>query len=65
MVDPNRIKVGVLGCGTISEIYFSVKTFDILEVVACADIVRQNAEVKATKFNIAKVYNNEDAMMAG
>ena len=33
-------KVGIIGCGNISGIYFSAKQkFPILDIVACADLV--------------------------
>ncbi|HLH74141.1 MAG TPA: Gfo/Idh/MocA family oxidoreductase [Chloroflexota bacterium] len=51
----SKIKVGVIGCGTISGIYFqNMKTFDILDVVACADIDLERAKARATEFGIPK-----------
>jgi len=35
----NPTKVGIIGCGNISGIYFQAgKTFDILDIVGCADL---------------------------
>ncbi|MCX6992905.1 MAG: Gfo/Idh/MocA family oxidoreductase [Kiritimatiellaeota bacterium] len=43
-----RMKIGVIGCGAISGIYFTAsKVLGILDIVACADIVRERAEAKA------------------
>ena len=48
-------KVGLVGCGNISGIYFEAgRTFEVLEIVACADIVRERAEAKAREHNIPK-----------
>lgn len=44
----NRIRVGIIGCGNISQVYFdSVKAFDVLECVACADLNMDVARAKA------------------
>ena len=53
----NPVKVGVIGCGSISGIYLErmQKTFEILEVVACADLVKERAEAKAAEWNVSKV----------
>ena len=42
-----KVKVGIVGCGNISGIYFDrMKTkFDILEVAACADLVPEKAKL--------------------
>ncbi|PIV53932.1 MAG: oxidoreductase, partial [Elusimicrobia bacterium CG02_land_8_20_14_3_00_37_13] len=35
-----RLKVGIIGCGNISGIYFTnCKKFENLEVAACADLI--------------------------
>lgn len=48
-----KVKVGIIGCGNISGIYFkSGQTFDILDVVACADLISERAKAKADEFNI-------------
>ena len=51
----NKIKVGVIGCGNISSIYFKVmQTFNILEVAACSDLMMERAKASAQKFKIPK-----------
>ena len=41
-------KIGIIGCGNISDIYFqAAKTFEILDIVACADLIHERAEAKA------------------
>lgn len=49
-----KVKVGIIGCGNISGIYLEncTQTFEILEVVACADLVHERAEAKAEEFGI-------------
>ena len=45
-----KTKVGIIGCGNICGIYFqSGKTFDILEIAACADLLMERAEAKANE----------------
>ena len=45
----DTVKVGVVGCGDISPVYFKNmrEVFEILEVTACADIVHERAEAAA------------------
>lgn len=43
-------KVGIIGCGNICGIYFQAgKTFDILDIKACADLIHERAEGKANE----------------
>ncbi|MBN1899844.1 Gfo/Idh/MocA family oxidoreductase [Candidatus Sumerlaeota bacterium] len=50
-----KIKYGIIGCGNISGIYFQAsRTFEILEVAACADIIQEKAEAKAKEWNAPK-----------
>ncbi|NLF40466.1 Gfo/Idh/MocA family oxidoreductase [bacterium] len=52
----DKTKIGIIGCGNISGIYLKNCTaFRNLEVVACADMVREKAEAKAREFNIPRV----------
>ena len=47
------VRVGIIGCGNISDIYFqNAKTFDILEVAACADLILDRAKEKAEKHGV-------------
>ncbi|WP_445491687.1 Gfo/Idh/MocA family protein [Niallia sp. 03133] len=48
-----RVKVGIIGCGTICPIYFEAgKKFDILDIVACADIDEEKARLRAEQFQV-------------
>jgi len=50
---PEKTKIGIVGCGNISGVYFQAgKRFEILEIVACADIVMEKARAKAQEFGI-------------
>ncbi len=49
-------KVGIIGCGNISGIYFGTKAkFPVLDIVACADIVPARAEAAAQEYGIEAV----------
>lgn len=49
-------KVGIIGCGAISGIYFQAgRTFEMLDIVACADLIRERAEAKAKEFGCKAV----------
>ena len=58
MAKPAR--AGIIGCGNISGIYFQAgRTFEILDIVACADLVRERAEAKAAEFGCKAVTVDE------
>ncbi|MEC7230035.1 MAG: Gfo/Idh/MocA family oxidoreductase [Verrucomicrobiota bacterium] len=44
----DRIGVGIIGCGKISQAYFDgAKTFKVLKILACADLNEATAQAKA------------------
>jgi predicted dehydrogenase len=50
-----QTKIGVIGCGNISGIYFKAgQTFRNLEIAACADLDLDRARAKAEEFKIPK-----------
>jgi predicted dehydrogenase len=58
-----KVKVGLVGCGVISDIYIeNSKKFRSYEIVACADLVRSKAEEKAKKYGIPRVCSVEEIM---
>ncbi len=59
-----RVKVGVIGCGRISGIYLQncTRTFDSLEVLACADLVPELAEQRAREFDIPMACSVEELL---
>lgn len=57
-----KIGVGIIGCGNISQTYFNgAKLFEVLEIVACADIHTAAAEAKA-KENGCKVQTVDELL---
>ena len=51
-----KIPIGIIGCGTISSTYLkAARLFDILQVVACADIDMERARRQAEKYDVPKV----------
>jgi predicted dehydrogenase len=56
-------KVGIIGCGNISGAYFEAgNTFDVLDIVACADIIHDRARAKATEYHIPKACSVEELL---
>ena len=54
------VKVGIIGCGNISDIYCQAgRTFEAIDVVACADLLPERAEAKALEHGIAKALTPE------
>ena len=50
----DKVKVGIIGCGNISQIYLANCTrYENLQVVACADLDVQRAQQRADEFGIA------------
>jgi predicted dehydrogenase len=60
----NKVKVGVVGCGNISGIYFEnlTKTFVNTEVYACADLIEERAREAAAKYSIPHVLTTEELL---
>jgi predicted dehydrogenase len=62
MNDP-RAKIGVVGCGNISGIYLQAgDTFEILEIVACADLVVERAREQAAKYGVPRACTTEELL---
>jgi predicted dehydrogenase len=60
-----KVKVGVIGCGQISGIYLQncTQTFNqILEVVACADLVPELARKRAEEFGVPRACTVEELL---
>lgn len=57
------VKVGIIGCGTISGIYCEAgKRFDILDIVACADLDVERAKARAAEYGIPKAYTVDELL---
>lgn len=59
-----KVKVGIVGCGNISGIYFENLngTFVNTEVFACADLDRERAETAAAKYAVPHVWTTEELL---
>jgi len=59
----DKIKIGLIGCGYISNTYFrNSKKFEIMDIAACADLVPERAKEKAKEYNIQKVYTLDEIL---
>src|SRR5689334_10370891 len=59
----NKTKIGIVGCGNISGTYLRVaKTFDILDVVACADAIPELAKAKAAEYGVPCVLSVDELL---
>jgi predicted dehydrogenase len=57
------IKIGLIGCGTISKVYLEVsRTLEALDVAACADLLPERAKAKAEEFNVPKACSVQDLL---
>ncbi|WP_031539173.1 Gfo/Idh/MocA family protein [Bacillus sp. MB2021] len=58
-----KLKIGIIGCGNISSIYMeNCPKFPHLELVACADLDVQRAQLQAEKFGIPNAYSVEELL---
>lgn len=49
------VKCGIIGCGNICDIYFKAgRRFEHIEIVACADLIKDRAKAKAKEHGIPK-----------
>ena len=56
------MKVGLVGCGNISEVYFNCqKIFNNFKITTCADINQESADKSAKEHNV-KVQENDELM---
>ncbi len=58
-----KTSIGIIGCGNISSIYLGApRLFDILQVVACADIDIERARSQAEKYGVPKACTVEELL---
>jgi predicted dehydrogenase len=63
---PKRIKVGVIGCGSVSGVYLPhLLKCPYVELVSACDIIPERAAQRAKKFNIPHHYPHIDKMLSG
>ena len=61
-----RIRVGVIGCGSVSGRYFpDLKVCPYAEVVSACDIIPERAEQRAKEFQVLNHYPHISQMLAG
>lgn len=60
----DKIKIGIVGCGNISQIYFTNLTslFRNTQVYACCDLVAERAQKKAAEFNVPHIMTLEEML---
>jgi hypothetical protein len=64
-INREKIRVGHIGCGSVSGAYLPVMTkHPHIEVVSVCDIVPERARKRAEQFKVPNVYPNIDAMLA-
>jgi predicted dehydrogenase len=56
------VRVGILGCGHVSEQYFRGCRQGSLELVACADLDRNRAEQKAAEYSVPRACSPEELL---
>src|SRR4051795_9867288 len=62
----NRIRTGLIGCGSVSNQYLPQLTKSpFVEVVSVCDIKPERAKRQAERFKVAHHYPNIDAMLTG
>jgi predicted dehydrogenase len=58
-----KTKIGIVGCGNISGIYFKTcKSFEILDVAAAADLIPERARAKAREFGVPKACSVDELL---
>ncbi len=61
MTEP--VKIGIIGCGNISGAYLqNGETFEILDIVACADIVLDRAREQAARYGVPKACSPDELL---
>ncbi|HEY1377633.1 MAG TPA: Gfo/Idh/MocA family oxidoreductase [Gemmataceae bacterium] len=63
---PKRIRVGVIGCGSVSGVYMPhLAKCPHVELVSTCDIIPERAERRANQFKVPNRYPHIDQMLAG
>ncbi|HUT19561.1 MAG TPA: Gfo/Idh/MocA family oxidoreductase, partial [Anaerolineae bacterium] len=58
-----QVQVGVIGCGNISPIYLkNGKRLEVLDIVACADLVMERARARADEFGVPRACTVEELL---
>jgi predicted dehydrogenase len=63
---PKKIRIGLIGCGSVSGVYLPhLKECPYAEVVSTCDIIFERAKKRASEFNIANTYPHIDQLLSG
>lgn len=63
MTTIEKTKIGIIGCGNISAVYFKTLTqFHNTKVIACSDLILERAKAKAEEFHIPKACPVEELL---
>jgi predicted dehydrogenase len=64
--EPAKVRVGVIGCGSVSRMYLPhLSQCPYVELVSACDIIPERAKAQAEKFKIPNQYPHIDKMLAG
>ena len=59
----DKVKVGLVGCGNICDIYFqNAKKFSNVEILACCDIIEERMRNKAQEYEIPHMGSLQDIL---
>jgi len=62
----NKIKIGLIGCGSVSNMYLPhLSKSEYVELVSVCDIIPERAASAAKKYNIQNHYPHIDQLLAG
>jgi predicted dehydrogenase len=65
-VNRDKVRVGLIGCGSVSNPYLQTLTkHATLDVVSVCDIIPERAKNRAEQYKVPNVYPNIEAMLAG
>jgi predicted dehydrogenase len=63
---PKRVKVGIIGCGSVSTQYLPhISKSPFVELISACDIIPERAQLAAKQYNIPNWYPHIDKMLAG
>jgi predicted dehydrogenase len=64
--DGKKIRIGIIGCGSVSGVYLPHLTKSpFVQVVSACDIIYERAQKRAKEFNIPNTYPSIEKMLAG
>lgn len=62
----NKLRVGVIGCGSVSGMYLPhLANSEYVQVVSVCDIKPERAKSRAAEFNVPNIYDHIEKMLAG